>query len=147
MKDEKTEITVPRPTVPFGPVGVPVDQADADYLRSAAGNIEFARCLGSNLTATVTKLLRDAADAITQPAPRCHQCGPGYRIGDDGCRHTGAATLADHLRGLAADPHARAVLAKAFREAPLANAAEALHALAAGLDAGTILRPPTGGGQ
>lgn len=49
--------------------------------------------------------------------------------------------LADQLRGLAADPHARAVLAKAFREAPLANAAEALHALANGLDAGTILRP------
>jgi hypothetical protein len=33
------------------------------------------------------------------------------------------------------------VLAKAFREAPLANAAEALHALADGLDAGTVLRP------
>ena len=56
--------------------------------------------------------------------------------------------LPEQLRGLAADPHARAVLAKAFREAPLANAAEALHALADGLDAGTILGPrpiPPGG--
>lgn len=50
-------------------------------------------------------------------------------------------SLADELRGLARDPHARAVLSKAFREAALANAAEALHALADGLDGGTVLRP------
>lgn len=52
-----------------------------------------------------------------------------------------APRLAEQLRGLARDSHARAVLAKAFREAPMANAAEALHALADGLEAGTILRP------
>lgn len=52
-------------------------------------------------------------------------------------------TEAEMLRGLARDPHARLVLSKAFREAPMANAAEALHALADGLDAGTILRPRT----
>lgn len=62
--------------------------------------------------------------------------------------------LAAQLRGLAADPHARAVLAKAFREAPMANASEALHALADGLSAGAVLRPEPvyapgtqGGGQ
>ena len=52
-----------------------------------------------------------------------------------------ARLLADGLRGLAADPHARAVLVKAYREAGLANAAAALHALADGLDAGTIVQP------
>lgn len=65
---ESDYITIPRPTVPFGPKGVPVNVADADYLRSAAGNIEFARRLGSNLTATVVKLLNDAADAVDPPA-------------------------------------------------------------------------------
>jgi hypothetical protein len=49
--------------------------------------------------------------------------------------------LAEQLRGLARDSHARAVLSKAFRDAPMANAAEALHALADGLDSGTILLP------
>lgn len=63
MADETT-ITVPRPTVAYGPKHLPTALADANYLRSAAGNIEFSRCLGSNLTATVTKLLRDAADAV-----------------------------------------------------------------------------------
>ncbi|MDN4174755.1 hypothetical protein QWY28_17470 [Nocardioides sp. SOB77] len=57
-------ITVPRPHVLYGPEGMPVDQADARYLRDAARNVEHARCLGSNLTATVTKLLNDAADAL-----------------------------------------------------------------------------------
>jgi hypothetical protein len=59
-----TEITVPRPHVPFGPKGIHADQSDAKYLREAARNIEFSRCMGSNLTATVTKMLRDAADAV-----------------------------------------------------------------------------------
>jgi hypothetical protein len=50
--------------VAYGPKHLPTALADARYLRNAAGNIEFARCLGSNLTHTVTKLLRDAADAV-----------------------------------------------------------------------------------
>jgi hypothetical protein len=46
------------------------------------------------------------------------------------------AFVPEALRGLARDPHARAVLSKAFREAPMANAAEALHALADDLAGG-----------
>lgn len=62
-------ITIPRPHVPFGPVGVPANRADAEYLRSAVRNIEFSvnrgRALwGSNLTATITKLLLDTAAAL-----------------------------------------------------------------------------------
>lgn len=57
-------ITVRRPHVNFGPKGVPMNQADADYLRDAARNIHHARCLGSNLTSTVMALLLDAARAI-----------------------------------------------------------------------------------
>lgn len=59
-------LTIPRPHVPFGPEGIPADQADADYLRDAARNIEFSRCMGSNLTATVVKLLNDCATAIDE---------------------------------------------------------------------------------
>ena len=58
-------LTVPRPHVPHGPKGVPADQADADYLREAARTVEFSRCMGSNLTATVVKLLNDCAAALT----------------------------------------------------------------------------------
>jgi hypothetical protein len=61
---EQERITIPRPHVPFGPTHVTTNQADADYLRHAARNIVHARCLGSNLTATVVRLLNDAADAI-----------------------------------------------------------------------------------
>jgi hypothetical protein len=57
-------ITVPRPHVEYGPKGVPMNAADADYLREAARNIEHSRCLGSNLTATVKALLMEAARAI-----------------------------------------------------------------------------------
>ena len=62
------QISVPRPHVPFGPEGIPADKADADYLRSAARNIEHSRCMGHNLTATVMQLLHDAADAIEDGA-------------------------------------------------------------------------------
>jgi len=32
------------------------------------------------------------ADAIApRPAAPCPECGPGYRVGDDGCRHGAAA--------------------------------------------------------
>jgi len=74
-------ITVRRPHVPFGPKGVPEHQADAKYLRDAAGNIEFSRCMGSNLTATVVQLLTDAADAVEEegadPEVFCPACLAG----------------------------------------------------------------------
>jgi hypothetical protein len=57
-------VTVPRPRVPYGPKDVDPDRADAAYLRQAAHNIEWARCLGSNLTRVVVKLLDDVADRI-----------------------------------------------------------------------------------
>lgn len=58
-------IAIPRPHVPFGPNGIPEATADADYLREAARHIEGGFPVGgSNLTATVLKLPRDAADAL-----------------------------------------------------------------------------------
>lgn len=57
-------ITIPRPHVPHGPEGVPANQADADYLRSAARNFRYRKVCGSNLTDTVCRLLEDAAAAI-----------------------------------------------------------------------------------
>ena len=61
-------ITIPVPHVIYGPQGIPVDEADADYLRSAVKNIDHLshgeRLWGSNLTATVRKLLLDAAQAL-----------------------------------------------------------------------------------
>ncbi|GIG27166.1 hypothetical protein [Cellulomonas denverensis] len=65
-------ITVRRPHVVHGPIGVPADKADADYLRSAVRNIEHrddaVRGLwGSGVTAMVVQLLADAADAIERP--------------------------------------------------------------------------------
>ena len=57
-------ITVPRPHVPHGPVGGPTAQADAGYLHEAARKMENRPPFGSNLTATVVKLLRDSAEAI-----------------------------------------------------------------------------------
>lgn len=78
-------VTVRRPHVEHGPVGVPADQADASYLRSAVRNIEHRadevrRLWGSGVTAMVVRLLTDAADAIEspdtpQPATACRVCG------------------------------------------------------------------------
>lgn len=59
-------ITIPRPHVPHGPAQLTADEADAAYLRKAARNLaEHYKPFGSNLRATVVKLLDDAADAIT----------------------------------------------------------------------------------
>lgn len=68
---EAEHITIPRPHVPYGPEGIPAEQADADYLREAARKLEeHYKPFGSNLRATVVKLVRDAADAVE--APRTH---------------------------------------------------------------------------
>lgn len=62
---EAEHITIPRPHVPYGPEGVPAEQADADYLREAARKLEeHYKPFGSNLRAAVVKLIRDAADAV-----------------------------------------------------------------------------------
>ena len=53
-----------RAHVPYGPKHLSADEADADYLRAAVRNIEFSRCMGSNLTATVAAILNDLADQI-----------------------------------------------------------------------------------
>lgn len=58
-------ITIPAPHVEFGPDGIPAALADADYLEHAAASLRDGyRVGGSNVTATVVKLLTDAAFAI-----------------------------------------------------------------------------------
>lgn len=57
--------TIPRPHVPYGPVGVPESEADANYLDHAAASLEgHYEVGGSNVRATVVKLLRDVAAAL-----------------------------------------------------------------------------------
>lgn len=65
-------ITVLRPRVPHGPAHLTEDEADADYLRKAARDLAgHYKPFGSNLRATVVRLLEDAADAIaTGPAAK-----------------------------------------------------------------------------
>lgn len=65
MKLDTDTIVIPRPHVPFGPVNKSPNEADVDYLLSAADDLEeFYKPFGSNLRATVVKLLRDSAEAI-----------------------------------------------------------------------------------
>jgi hypothetical protein len=53
-------ITIPAPNVPY-----PGGHSQAHFMRSAADHIEGGYPVGgSNLTATVLKLLRDVADAL-----------------------------------------------------------------------------------
>jgi hypothetical protein len=63
-----TTITVPRPTVAYAPKHLSGDEADVVYLREAAKTIAEGRTFGSNLSATVAKLLNDAAAAIESSA-------------------------------------------------------------------------------
>ena len=61
----KQVLVVPVPHVPFGPQGVPELVADATYLDHAASNLAGKfEVGGSNVRATVVKLLRDAAFAL-----------------------------------------------------------------------------------
>lgn len=68
--DEKVEkvaplLVVPIPHVPFGPAEVPELVADATYLDHAASNLEGRfEVGGSNVRATVVRLLRDTATAL-----------------------------------------------------------------------------------
>lgn len=62
-------LSIPRPHVPHGPSGLTADEADAMYLRKAADSLEsHYKPFGSNLRATIVKLVKDAADAIA-PGP------------------------------------------------------------------------------
>lgn len=58
-------LTIPRPHVPYGPVGIPEHEADADYLEHAASSLEsHYEVGGSNVRATVVGILRDVATAL-----------------------------------------------------------------------------------
>lgn len=85
-------ITIPRPHVPYGPHGVAADQADTDYLRQAADDLEIHyKPFGSNLRATVVKLIRDAADSIQAPAADPTDMPPPDVL------EAGAAALREHV--------------------------------------------------
>lgn len=66
-ENEKHHISIPRPHVPSGPKHMTDDESDIYYLRDAARKLEeHYKPFGSNLRATVVKLLRDTADAIEE---------------------------------------------------------------------------------
>ena len=59
------KVTIPRPHVPFGPLGVPEMLADADYLDHAARSIAGGYAVGGyNVTHTVIDLLHSVATAL-----------------------------------------------------------------------------------
>jgi hypothetical protein len=63
----KTLVYVPH--IPFGPLGVTANLADADYYRSAARNIRHQANVGqpfagSNVTEAVAELCDNAAEAL-----------------------------------------------------------------------------------
>lgn len=66
---EREPLPVVIPKVPYGPLGVPQDQADADYYLSAAENIRYHQSrgnsfAGSNLTEAVARLCEAVAAAL-----------------------------------------------------------------------------------
>lgn len=61
------QITIPRPHVPHGPEGMTANESDSQYLRKAAKDLrDHYKPFGSNLRATIIKLIEDAADQIEQ---------------------------------------------------------------------------------
>ena len=59
------KVTIPRPHVPFGPLGVPEMLADVDYLDHAARSIAGGYAVGGyNVTHTVIDLLHSVATAL-----------------------------------------------------------------------------------
>lgn len=59
------QITIPRPHVPHGPRLLAENESDVMYLRKAAKDLrDHYKPFGSNLRATIIKLIEDAADAI-----------------------------------------------------------------------------------
>lgn len=116
-------ISIPRPHVPFGPVGIAENIADADYLDHAARNIARGYEVGgSNVTSTVIKLLHDTATAL-RVGPRndektwpCMTCTALIRVnsaatlGEPRYEHL---TPSDHIavRGPDSDPARDALVA------------------------------------
>lgn len=63
--DADDHVIIPRPHVPHGPKQLTADASDVQYLREAAQKIQdFYKPFGSNLRATIVKLIDEAADAI-----------------------------------------------------------------------------------
>lgn len=63
--DADDHVVITRPHVPHGPKQLTADASDVQYLREAAQKIQdFYKPFGSNLRATIVKLIDDAADAI-----------------------------------------------------------------------------------
>lgn len=59
------EMLMPRPRVPYGPIGISAEAADSDYLRTAARKIEdFYKPFTPEVRRLVAQLLRDIAVAI-----------------------------------------------------------------------------------
>jgi excisionase family DNA binding protein len=48
-----------------------------------AGRLSYLRTPGGGL-----RFFADEVQALLGLAKPCPECGPGYRYGDDGCRHT-----------------------------------------------------------
>lgn len=65
-------ITIPKPVVPYGPVGIHEDAATARYMRELVRKIDvgYTELGGSNVTATVRRMLLDVADALERDGTR-----------------------------------------------------------------------------
>lgn len=57
-------ITIPKPAIHTGPVHLTVDEATVNYLRAAAQRVRDHRYWGSGVTALVSAVLDDVAQAI-----------------------------------------------------------------------------------
>jgi hypothetical protein len=57
-------ITIPKPQIHTGPQHLTVDQATVSYLRDAAARVRRQRYWGSGVTALVSTVLDDVANAI-----------------------------------------------------------------------------------
>jgi hypothetical protein len=62
-------ITIPKPQIHTGPRHLTVDQATVSYLRDAAARVRAQRYWGSGVTALVSTVLDDVANAIEALEP------------------------------------------------------------------------------
>lgn len=102
-------LVVPVPHVPFGPEGVPAMLADATYLDHAASNLEGKFQIGgSNVRATVVRMLRNVATALRaahgsagREFAQCSTChgGPVCYCTDTGFPTSPQPAVQDHENG------------------------------------------------